>query len=90
MISDLTQYSDCDIVNGMSKKKEHVDLGAQLRVAFAESGLSRFAWAKQAGVSYAIVFHFCGGDRTITLHTASKLADVLGLELHAADRTKGK
>jgi plasmid maintenance system antidote protein VapI len=68
-------------MDGMSKKKEIIDLGAQLRAAFAESGLSRFAWAKRAGVSYAMVFHFCAGDRTVTLDSASKLADVLGLEL---------
>lgn len=79
-ISDLTQYSQCDIMDDMSKRKEPVDLGGQLRAAFAESGLSRFAWAKKAGVSYAMVFHFCAGDRTVTLDSASKLADVLGVE----------
>ena len=89
-ISDLTQYSQCDIIDGMSKKRPSTDLGGQLRAAFAESGLSRFELARRAGVSYAIVHRFMGGDRTITLDTATKLADVLGLELHAADRTKGK
>lgn len=73
--------SECDILEGMSKKKPSTDLGGQLRAAFVESGLSRFAWAKRAGLSYAIVFHFAAGDRTVTLDTASKLADVLGLEL---------
>ena len=81
MISVLTQYTNCDIVEGMSKKRQPTDLGEQLRAEFTESGLSRFAWAKRAGVSYAIVFHLVAGDRTVTLDTASKLAAVLGLEL---------
>jgi plasmid maintenance system antidote protein VapI len=69
----------------MTKKKQSTGLGDQLRAAFVESGLSRFAWAKKAGVSYAMVFHFVAGDRTITLDSASKLADVLGMELRRAD-----
>lgn len=85
----LTQYADCDILKGMSKKRPSTDLGGQLRAAFTESELSRFAWSKRAGVSYAIVFHFVAGDRTVTLDTASKLAEVLGLELRPA-RDDGK
>ena len=81
MISPLTQYADCDIIEGMSKKRPSTDLGEQFRAAFAESGLSRFELARRAGISYAIVHRFMGSDRTITLDTASKLADVLGLEL---------
>lgn len=69
------------------RKKKAADLGDQLREAFKESGLSRFAWAKEAGLSYAIVFHFAAGTRTITLDSASKLAEVLDLGLRPA---KGK
>ena len=58
-----------------------MDLPRQLREAFAESGISRFELARRAGISYAIIHRFIGGDRGITLETASKLADVLGLEL---------
>ena len=62
---------------------KQIDLGDQLRAAFAESGLSRFELARQAGVSYAIAHRFIGGDRDIRLATASKLAKVLGLELRS-------
>ncbi len=75
-------------MDSMSKKKATVDLGEQLRGAFVESGLSRFAWAKKAGVSYAMVFHFVAGDRTVTLDSASKLAEVLELELRPRGRAK--
>ncbi len=82
----LTQYAKYDIIEGMSKKTTKTDLGKQLREAFAESGLSRFELARRAGISYAIVHRFMGGDRTITLDTASKLANVLGVELRSVDR----
>ena len=41
-------------------------------------------WAKRAGVSYAVVHRFAAAERDITLATASKLADALGLELKPA------
>lgn len=65
----------------MSSKLHSVDLAGQLRAAFAESGLSRFELARRAGLSYAVVHRFFGGDRDITLATASKLAGVLGIRL---------
>ncbi len=65
----------------MSKRKLQVDLGDQLRAAFVESGMSRFELAKRSGVPYSGIHRFIGGDRDLTLATASKLADVLGLEL---------
>jgi len=65
----------------MSKKKTPTDLGGQLRAAIEASGLSRFELSRRAGVAYAVVYRFVGGERTITLDTASKLANVLGLEL---------
>lgn len=83
----LAQCADCDIMEDMSKKKTVPDLGGQLRAAFAESGLSRFELARRAGISYAIIHRFIGGDRSINLDTASKLAEVLGLEFQPV---KGK
>jgi plasmid maintenance system antidote protein VapI len=71
----------------MSMEKP-TDLGDQLRAAFADSGLSRFELARRAGVSYAIVHRFMGSDRTITLDTASKLAEVLGVELRRVRSTR--
>ena len=54
---------------------------AELLKAFEASGLNRFAWSKQADVEYSAVHGFVEGSRDVTLATASKLADVLGLEL---------
>jgi len=65
----------------MKKNKKQVDLAEQLRDAFVKSGLTRCALARQADMSYAIVHRFIGGDRDITLRTASRLAEVLGVEL---------
>ncbi len=64
------------------------NLGKQLRQAFADSGLSRFELARRAGVSYAIVHRFIGGERDVTLKTASKLCGVLGVALRPAKRTR--
>ncbi len=65
----------------MAKKTRTSDLAARIRKAFNASGLSRFELARQAGISYAIVHRFMGTDRDITIGTASKLCDVLGLKL---------
>ena len=64
----------------MSKKK--TDLARELRAAFKVSGMSRFALSKRSGVSYSVIHRFIGEERDLTLGTASKLATVLGLELH--------
>ncbi len=74
----------------MSKKRKQRDLGEQLREAFAASGLSRFELARRAGISYAIAHRFMAVKRDITLTTASKLADVLELELRPMRRSRGK
>lgn len=77
----------------MRPRQTSTDLAVQLREAFRRSGLSRFAWAKQAGVSYAIVHRFVAGQRDLKLRTVSKLCDVLGLTLRPAGqelkRSKG-
>ena len=64
------------------------DLGKQLQAAFAESGLSRFALSRRAGVSYAIVHRYFGGERDIKFTTASKLANALNLELRRVQKRK--
>lgn len=74
----------------MTKAEKHTDLGEQLRGAFAKSGLTRNALARQSGVSYAVVHRFIGGERDVTLATASRLCKVLGLVLRpAAPRPRG-
>ncbi len=63
----------------MSKKK--TDLAKDLRAAFAASGMTRLALSKQSGVSYSVVHRFIAGERDLTLGTATKLANILGLRL---------
>lgn len=53
----------------------------ELLRAFEASALNRFSWSKQADVDYSAVHGFVEGSRDVTLATASKLADVLALEL---------
>ena len=55
----------------------------KLRKVTGSEGKSR-----RSGVAYAVVHRFIGGDRSINLGTASKLAAVLNLELRPAQRTK--
>ena len=72
----------------MSKKNDNT-LRAVIIAAFDKSGLSRFEWARRAGIDYSAVHGFVAGSRDMTLRSASRLCKVLGLELHAPKR-KGK
>jgi helix-turn-helix protein len=72
----------------MKRKRKPIDLGAQLREAFRRSGLTRFALAKQSGVPYSGIHRFVAGERDISLSTASRLCDVLGVEFRPTDREK--
>jgi transcriptional regulator with XRE-family HTH domain len=56
-------------------------LEQQLRDAFRQSGWTIYRLAKDSGVSQPVVSRFVNEKRGITLATASKLAEVLGLEL---------
>lgn len=65
----------------MSKRPKQVDLAEQLRTAFEASGMTRFVLSKRSGVPYSGIHRFIAGDRDITLDTASRIAEVLGMEL---------
>ncbi len=52
-----------------------------IRAAVKKSGLTHYRIAKDAGVAPAILDRFVTGQRDITLGTASKVAQVLGLSL---------
>ena len=64
------------------------DIEEQLRRAIVESNLSRYRLSKLTGVSDGVLSNFVNGKRTITLATAAKLAESLGLELGASDKNK--
>jgi len=73
----------------MARKTKQADLAADIRAAFADSGLSRFELARRSGVPYSGVHRFIAGKRDVGLETASKLCDVLGLELKPKRDGKG-
>ena len=75
----------------MSKRQaDWTDLAEQLRRAIAASGLTPYRIATDAGVDRAIMTRFVNGDRGLTLDTASRIADYLGLELRSKRRSAKK
>ena len=61
-----------------------------LRRAARESGLSMLQLSKRSGLRYQTVYGFCTQSRGVTLESASKLCELLGLELRPARRGKRK
>jgi plasmid maintenance system antidote protein VapI len=61
--------------------KRKLDIESQLRKAIIESPLSRYKIAKESGVGEAPLSLFVNRKRTLTLPSAARVADVLGLEL---------
>jgi plasmid maintenance system antidote protein VapI len=56
-----------------------------LRGAIRTAGKSVYAVSKEARVSQAILSRFLRGQRTLTLETADRLCQTLGLELRRAN-----
>ena len=65
--------------------KKRASLGDILRGAIVESGKSQNEIARESGVAQAIVNRFVTGQRGLTLDTADRLCEVLGLVLVAAE-----
>lgn len=59
----------------------HNTLSDTLRDAIQSSGMTCYALANKAGLSQSVLSRFTSGERDISLGTAGKLADALGLEL---------
>ena len=64
----------------MSKKRRETDLAAQLRQAIRDSGLTLYRIGVEADVDSGVLSRFFTNERSITLTTASRIADYLGLE----------
>lgn len=69
-------------------KKNETYLEKQVRTAIKNSGLSINRLAKNSGVSQPVLCRFVNCERGITLATASKLAETLGLELVSKKKIK--
>lgn len=63
-----------------------VDLGEQLKRAIRQSGLTRKQISDRAGVGYAAVHGFMAGSRDLTLASASRIANLVGVELRPKRR----
>lgn len=61
-------------------------LATDLLAAVNSSELSRYEIAKRAGVSAAALSYFVNGQRSLSLESAGRVADVLGLELRTIER----
>ena len=72
------------------KAKKPTKLSDQLRQILLDSGLTRYAIAKQSGVTQASLSRFASGERGLTTDSLDALADTLGLELVAKRPAKGK
>ena len=59
-----------------------------LKRAIDESGLTLKDIASQSGLSYASVWHFAKGERSLVLNQADKLAAFFELELTPKRRRK--
>lgn len=66
------------MIGGMAKS---TGLAAIMRKSVKDQGLSTYVLARDSGVNIAVIVRFLNGTRGITLDTASKLCDVLGLTL---------
>lgn len=79
---------------GMISKGERPvpqDLGAMLRKAIRESGLTRNALSELSGVRYAPLWRFLSNeDFDLRLKTASRLLAALGLHVEFRKTKQGK
>ena len=75
----------------MARKRHRTKgLAGQLRKAIKDSGLTPYRIATDAGVDRAAMTRFVNGSRGLTLNTASRIAEYLGLELRPARKRKKK
>ncbi len=64
--------------------KRQVNISAQLRKAIEQAerrGITRYAIAKQTGLSQGMLSRFMGGENTPKLETAERIAKAIGLRL---------
>jgi plasmid maintenance system antidote protein VapI len=63
------------------KNRPETQLSKRIQRAFHRSGMSIKQLTERSGCTYSSVHGFITADRDITVSTASKLCQVLGLEL---------
>lgn len=63
------------------KTTKKTPLEKTLLTAISKGGISIYELSKQSSIDTACIYNFVNGKRSLTLPTAGKLADALGLEL---------
>ena len=66
------------------------DIETRLREAVVQSPLSLSQLGTQCGIDVSVLSRFVRGERTMTLPTAARLAEALGLELKPTKRRTRK
>jgi plasmid maintenance system antidote protein VapI len=87
LVFDTVWILRCD-TDMSARRTPGVDLAARIRRAIRESDLTPYRIATDADVDRAIMTRFVNGERGLTLTTASRICEVLGLELRPARRTR--
>jgi plasmid maintenance system antidote protein VapI len=64
-----------------TQPKKRRTIADQLKEAIRRSGKTPYQLSQESGVSQAVLSRFLGGTRDITLGTADKLCETLGLDL---------
>lgn len=65
---------------------EKLEWEKMLRDAIQESGLSHYRINKETGVDVTLIGRFMRGERGLTLPTAERIANVVGLELKRKEK----
>lgn len=68
---------------------KHKDIEMQLREAIEGSEMSRYRISQLSGISEGALSLFVNRKRTLTLESAAKVAEVLGLELRPTGKKGG-
>ena len=71
-------------------KSEFKNIEEQFRRAILESGMSRYRLAELSGVTNSQLSLFVHGKRSLTLCSAAKVAQVLGIEFVQKKRSNRK
>ena len=71
-------------------KAKKTDWEKTIRQAIKDSGLSLYALSHLSGISDAQLSRFMNGKRTLTIPTAEKIAEHIGVELKKREVKNGK
>ena len=74
----------------MKAAKKTSEWESILRQAIAKSGLTNYELSKLSGVSEAQLSRFMNGKRTLTIPTAEKIAEHIGVEIKKREVKNGK